>query len=132
MARAFGFTIGDKLEMATVKIDRTSAGLKDALFEAIEALRSGDIEPGEAKMIAGLSREIVSVTRLELDIYNYRIDNNLMGKATEPPSIKMVTSNAPSTDLPPMPQPASGDNDADGPQIHQSARPALKGPPKDS
>lgn len=101
--------------MATVKIKRTSAGLKDALFEAIEALRSGDIDPNEAKQIAALSKEIVSVTRLEMDVFNYQMT---MARDTDAPipAIELgVTENA--TDVPSLQGPVQGRPDADGPEV---------------
>jgi hypothetical protein len=50
-----------------MKVARTSAGLRDALFQAIEDLREGAIEANEGKAIAALAREVCSTVRLEMD-----------------------------------------------------------------
>ncbi|MEN6303958.1 MAG: hypothetical protein ABFD96_14605 [Armatimonadia bacterium] len=105
--------------MATVKIKRTSAGLKGALFEAIEALRAGDIDANEAKQIAGLAREITNVTRLEMDVFNYQM--TLERDADEPiPAISLDPEDA-DVNVQALPSPASGDDDADKSQVSQGA-----------
>jgi len=103
--------------MATVKIKRTSAGLKGALFEAIEALRAGDIDANEAKQIAGLAREITNVTRLELDLYNYQ-ETQASFADMALPAFNLDPEDA---DMQALPGPASGDDDADKPQVSQGA-----------
>jgi hypothetical protein len=97
--------------MATVKIKRNSAGLKDALFEAIEALRAGDIEPQEAREIANLSKEIVSVTRLELDVFNYQMTNHLDKADRKLPVLNLAPENDGNVQA--LQAPVSGDDNAD-------------------
>ncbi len=50
----------------TKKKQRTTEGLRDILFDEIEAMRGSDPDPTRARSIATLSREILSTARLEL------------------------------------------------------------------
>jgi hypothetical protein len=50
-------------------VARTSAGLRDALFDAIDGVRSGKLDPHRAKALAGLAREVVNTVKLEIDIH---------------------------------------------------------------
>jgi hypothetical protein len=58
--------------MTEKTVERTSAGLRDALFKALDDLRVGNIEAGDAKAIAGLAREICNTVRLEMDAQKMR------------------------------------------------------------
>lgn len=51
---------------------RTSAGLRDALFDALDSLRNGEIEPQEAKATATVAAQIVNTVQLELDVHKMR------------------------------------------------------------
>jgi hypothetical protein len=54
------------------KIERTSAGLREALFDAMEKLRQGDIEAGDAKAFASLAREVCHTVSLEIEVQKLR------------------------------------------------------------
>lgn len=54
------------------KIERTSAGLRDALFDAIENLREGNIEAADGKAIAALSQQICNTVSLEIEVAKLR------------------------------------------------------------
>lgn len=56
------------------KIERTSAGLRDALFDTMENLLNGEIEANEAKAMAVVAREIVNTVRLEVDVQKLRAE----------------------------------------------------------
>jgi len=56
----------------TKKIERTSAGLRDALFTSMEQLRAGDIEAQDAKAIAAPARQIVNTVHLEVEVQMMR------------------------------------------------------------
>ena len=45
---------------------RTTESLRDILFEEIDAMRGDKADPTRARVVAGLSREILSTARLEL------------------------------------------------------------------
>ncbi len=64
--------------------ERTSAGLRDALFEVLDDLRNGDIEPSGAKAVAGLAREICSTVKLELEVARLREVNPAAADAIVP------------------------------------------------
>jgi hypothetical protein len=53
-------------------IERTSSGLRDALFKALEQLRDGDMVSDDAKAFAGLAREISNTVRLEIEVAKLR------------------------------------------------------------
>lgn len=51
---------------------RTSAGLRDALFDAIDGVFSDKIAPDQAAAIAKLSGQIVATVKLEMDAHRLR------------------------------------------------------------
>lgn len=56
------------------KIARSSAGLRDALFDAIERVRDGDMIADDAKAIAMTAKEICNTVRLEMEVSRLRKD----------------------------------------------------------
>lgn len=50
------------------KSARTSTGLRDLLFESIEMVRDGDMEPKRAIAIAALADRVISSARLDADL----------------------------------------------------------------
>lgn len=56
----------------TDEIARTSAGLREALFSAMEKLRDGDMMADDAKAFAGLAKEISNTVRLEIEVAKLR------------------------------------------------------------
>jgi|DEB0MinimDraft_6_1074348.scaffolds.fasta_scaffold26248_3 hypothetical protein len=48
-------------------IERTSVGLRDALFDELDLLRSGEGNAQRAQAVAKLSAQIVSSVKMELD-----------------------------------------------------------------
>lgn len=51
-----------------VKVARTSAGLRTALFDELDALRAGTTTPLKANATAGLARGIIELVRTEMDV----------------------------------------------------------------
>ena len=49
-------------------IARTSAGLRDALFDELDGLRAGTTNPGKANATAKLADQIINTVRMELDV----------------------------------------------------------------
>lgn len=70
--------------MAESKITRTSAGLRDALFDAIEKVKTGDITAGDAQAIALLSSSICKTVQLEIEIAKLRTQYPSDSKLTIP------------------------------------------------
>jgi hypothetical protein len=48
-------------------VARTSAGLREALFQEIEALRAGKSDSGQAMAVAKLAQQIVNSVRVEIE-----------------------------------------------------------------
>ena len=55
-------------------IKRTSAGLRDALFDAIEKVRDGDMMAEDAKAISGLAAQICNTVQLEISVAKLRTE----------------------------------------------------------
>lgn len=57
--------------------DRTSAGLRSALFDELDGLRDGTINATRANAVAKLATTIVETVRMELDVAKYAERNKL-------------------------------------------------------
>lgn len=53
--------------------ERNQHGLRLRLFDAMDALRNGDIEYQDAAALAKLAAQIVNSDRVEIDIHNQRM-----------------------------------------------------------
>lgn len=63
-----------KATSGPLPLPRTLAGVRTALFEALERLRSGDLSPTEATATSGLAKEIINAAALQLkyeDAYHH-------------------------------------------------------------
>ena len=49
------------------KIDRTTNGLRDALFDEINSLRSGESDANKSIAVANLAKQIINVAKVELE-----------------------------------------------------------------
>jgi ribosome modulation factor len=49
-------------------VDRTSAGLRSAMFDELDALRSGKTDAKRASAVAKMASSIIETVRLELDV----------------------------------------------------------------
>ena len=56
-------------------IGRTSAGLRDAIFDEIDALRQGESNPTRANAVAKLANGIVETVRMEIDVQKHLRQN---------------------------------------------------------
>lgn len=52
-------------------VARTSAGLRDALFDELDALRNGSTNPARASSTAKLAGSIIDTVRMELDVQKH-------------------------------------------------------------
>jgi hypothetical protein len=50
---------------------RSSAGLRDAIFDEIDALRSGTSNATRANAVAKLAATVVETVRMEIDVQKY-------------------------------------------------------------
>ncbi len=53
------------------EITRTSKGLRDALFDEIDGLRRGEVDPKRANAVARLAAEIVNTVKMEVEVEKY-------------------------------------------------------------
>ena len=51
------------------KLRRTASGLRDVLFEQIDDMRHGRGDPAVANSVANAARQIVAVTRMEMEFH---------------------------------------------------------------
>lgn len=52
-------------------VNRTSAGLRDAIFDEIDAIRNGSSNPTRANAVAKLATGIVETVRMEIDVQKH-------------------------------------------------------------
>lgn len=50
------------------KVERTSAGLRDALFDELDELRNGRSDPGRANAVAKLATSVIATVTMEMDV----------------------------------------------------------------
>lgn len=60
-----------KIDTAQNPIQRTSAGLRDAIFDEIDAVRNGTSNPTRANAIAKLATGIVETVRMEIEVQRH-------------------------------------------------------------
>lgn len=61
----------NKQEVTATPINRTSAGLRDAIFDEIDAIRNGTSNPTRANAVAKLATGIVETVRMELEVQRH-------------------------------------------------------------
>lgn len=55
----------------SMPISRTSAGLRDAIFDEIDAIRNGASNPTRANAVAKLATGIVETVRMEIEVQRH-------------------------------------------------------------
>lgn len=50
---------------------RTSAGLRDALFDELDNLRNGSTNPAKANAVAKLADQVIATVKMELDVQKH-------------------------------------------------------------
>lgn len=70
-------------------IARTSAGLRDALFDAIEKVRDGDMVAEDAKAVAGLAAQICNTVQLEIQVAKLRTEYPADSKLVLPSALAL-------------------------------------------
>lgn len=56
---------------ASAPVSRTSAGLRDAIFDEIDAVRNGTSNPTRANAVAKLATGIVETVRMEIEVQRH-------------------------------------------------------------
>lgn len=62
---------GTTATMAATPVARTSAGLRDALFDALDGLRSGTTNAATANAVAKLADQVVQTVHMELAVQKH-------------------------------------------------------------
>lgn len=60
-----------KIETMGTPTVRTSAGLRDALFDELDGLRSGTSNPAKANAVAKLAGQVIDTVKMELDVQKH-------------------------------------------------------------
>ena len=60
-----------KTELTAAPIVRTSAGLRDAIFDEIDGIRNGSSNPTRANAVAKLAAGVVETVRMELEVQRH-------------------------------------------------------------
>ena len=55
----------------TPLVQRTSAGLREAIFDEIDAIRSGKSNPTRANAVAKLATGVVETVRMEIEVQRH-------------------------------------------------------------
>ena len=66
------------------KITRTSSGLASAMFDELDALRSGKSTPQQARAKASIANSIIAVSSLEMDYARFVADERSDNKKLPP------------------------------------------------
>lgn len=53
------------------RIVRTSAGLRDALFDELDSLKAGNTNPAKANAVAKLADQVIATVKMELDVQRH-------------------------------------------------------------
>ena len=72
----------------TIKdVERTSEGLRNALFDELDAVRRGDSKPANANAIARIADQICSTVQLEMEVMRFaeKISGGNAGAAIRQP-----------------------------------------------
>ena len=62
------------------KVARNTTGLKEALFEELDLLRSGESTPQKARAVSSLIGGVISTTRIEMDYARFVASESTKGK----------------------------------------------------
>lgn len=71
------------------EIARNSAGLREALFEQIEKIRSGKGDVAEARTVATLASAICATVKMEIDVAKLRTDYPADTKLVIPAALRL-------------------------------------------
>lgn len=64
-----------------LKIERSSRGLSEAMFEELDNLRTGKSTPQQAMAKASIAKALIATLRIELDVARFVVDGQLDGIA---------------------------------------------------
>jgi hypothetical protein len=61
----------DDVTNGTPLVERTSAGLRSALFDELDALRSGSSNAAKANAVAKLASQVIDTVKMELEVHRH-------------------------------------------------------------
>lgn len=70
----------------TAPVVRTSAGLRDSLFDELDALRRGESNPAKANAVAKIADQVVATVKMELDVQKHMAKHSPTAKPAELPA----------------------------------------------
>ena len=59
------------VKQAKTKARRTSAGLRDVLFDELDRLTNGDSNPQQAQAVAKLATQIINSVKAEIEFHSH-------------------------------------------------------------
>jgi len=75
--------------------ERTADTLRGVLFDTIDDLRSGKLDPNEARTVANIAKTIIDAARVELDYHKLVADMDMNGVEYQPHMGLMLLSKNP-------------------------------------
>lgn len=79
--------MANKNDAPATPVLRTSAGLRDAIFDEIDAIRNGTSNPTRANAVAKLAAGVVETVRMELEVQRHLRSHKPGDKAIETNSL---------------------------------------------
>ena len=67
-------------------VQRTSAGLRNALFDELDALRNGSGNPNRANAVAKLADQVIGTVKMELEVHRHLAKHTSI-PTEQPPAI---------------------------------------------
>ena len=61
----------ERMVSTSAPVVRTSAGLRDALFDELDSLRDGRTNPAKANAVAKLADQVIATVKMELDVQKH-------------------------------------------------------------
>ena len=78
-----------------MKTDRTTAGLHDALFQAIDDLRTGAIDEKRANAISNLARAVIESVEVQVAYEKLRLDSKVPANLPEMALVPKLVATTP-------------------------------------
>lgn len=77
------------------QVVRTSAGLRDALFDELDRLRNGETNATNANAVARLADQVVNTVSMELEVHRHLAKLPVGGMVAKMPPALGLSSGAP-------------------------------------
>jgi hypothetical protein len=74
------------------EIGRTMSGLREALFETLDQLRAGKIQPGQASAIVGVANSLLKTVSVQLQFEKLKNEQKAPARLTDMPLVPNATT----------------------------------------